>query len=118
MNVFTIALMTFLPLVGMLVVCIVPERMARTIKVVALATTVLTMIASIGLYARFASLPDEEQRIDYVAGMETGSPLITKMVAQGAHPFTPPLGERAPWIPSAGIHYETGVDGLSLPLII
>ncbi len=119
MNLFSIGLMTFLPLVGALVICGIPSRDERSIKGVAMVTTVLTLILSIGVAARFAGLPSEQQRVDYVpetvAAQADG---VKALVEQGQHPFQPALGERHEWIPQAGIWYEVGVDGLSLPLIL
>jgi len=110
----SIGLMTFLPLAGMVVTILVPSRCERAIKTVALATTVLTLLVSLGVGSRFAQLPPDQQRIDYVAPGTN----LKAVVEAGGHPFSPPLGERAEWIPAAGIYYETGVDGLSLPLIL
>ncbi|MBI5835384.1 MAG: NADH-quinone oxidoreductase subunit M [Armatimonadetes bacterium] len=119
MNLFSVGLMTFLPLVGALVICGIPSRDERSIKGVAMVTTVLTLILSIGVAVRFGQLPSDQQRLDYVpASVVSPGDTPKAMVERGLHPFQPALGERRAWIPQAGIHYEVGVDGLSLPLIL
>ena len=79
---------TFLPLVGAIVVAALPRVYARP---AALATAVLTWIVSLLLVVGFASnaAPNEFQFV-----------------------------EKADWIPLFGIQYKVGVDGLSLILVV
>ncbi|HAZ63086.1 MAG TPA: hypothetical protein DCZ72_05680 [Armatimonadetes bacterium] len=119
MNLFSLSLLTFLPLIGMLVICAVPARRATTIRWVALVTTVFTFILSAGVVLRYTELPIEARQINSPSAAALGSPFSqTELVEMGQHPFAPPLGEYREWIPQAGISYSLGVDGLSLPLIV
>ncbi|MCC7491816.1 MAG: NADH-quinone oxidoreductase subunit M [Fimbriimonadaceae bacterium] len=104
-----ISIMTFLPLVGMLLVCCIPNAQERLIKQVALVTCVLTLLVSGVAYYQFSLLPAEQQRIDYQPAAVEGAAITG---------FQPPLGEKVPWITQLNINYEVGVDGLSLPLIL
>lgn len=78
---------TFLPLVGALLLQLIPHDRANVIRVFALLVT--------------------------LADLVLGIPILTGFkIGQSAMQFT----EWLPWIPQAGISYYLGVDGLSLPL--
>jgi NADH-quinone oxidoreductase subunit M len=80
----------WLPVVGALVLLFVPPRQVRTIRTVALLAAVLDLAASVAAGLAF----------------------------DRAHAGTMQLVEQVPWIPSIGVTYHLGVDGLSLPLVI
>ncbi len=90
-----LSILVWLPIVsGIAVLAIgddgdVRSSRAYTMRVVALATSVLTFIISIGLYKWFDNA---------AVGMQ--------------------FIERAPWIESLNVFYYLGVDGLSAPLIL
>jgi NADH-quinone oxidoreductase subunit M len=80
---------TWLPIVGLVVVMLLPNRHAALAKVVALAAAGGSLVLSWGLLAYFDSSSSELQ-------------------------FT----ERTTWIPELGMTYTLGVDGLSFPLVL
>jgi len=90
-----LSLLIWLPIVGGLVVLAIGDAgdakssRAGTMRVVALASSLLTLVAGIFLYARFEN---------GVAAMQ--------------------FVERVPWVPSFGVDYHLGVDGISAPLIL
>ena len=84
-----LTLVTFLPLIGALVVAVAPERYARGL---ALATALATWILSLLLLTGFISGGDRGQLFQFVVA--------------------------APWIPAFGIQFKLGVDGLSLILVV
>ncbi len=79
----------FLPLLGGLVVLLIPKQHEATMKQVALIAAVLAFLASLWLLGVFEIGK---------AGMQ--------------------LQERFLWVPGIGANYHLGIDGLSLPLII
>jgi NADH-quinone oxidoreductase subunit M len=79
----------FFPLVGAVVVGVLPKGNAKLLRGVTLTVTLITFLLSLGLLSQFD--PAE-------AGFQ--------------------LGSRAAWIPEWGIGYVTGVDGISLWLIM
>jgi NADH-quinone oxidoreductase subunit M len=89
-----LSLIVFLPLVGALIVLLIggrgdrPER-EPLIRTIALATSLLTFAATLALWWRFDP-------------------------ASAAYQFE----ERYAWIPTFGIQYYVGVDGISLLLIV
>ena len=85
-----LSLVLWLPVAGTLVLLAVPRDRARTIRIVALVTTVLDLAASVWAGAAF----------------------------DRARAGTLQLLEQVRWIPSIGVTYHLGVDGLSLPLVI
>jgi NADH-quinone oxidoreductase subunit M len=102
---YSLSILTFLPLAGMIVILWVPRKEETTIKWVALIAAGMTLALAVGLYANFLSLPPEGQ-----------------VLAGGGHS---PFGEFRPWIVLSweggyprGINYHLGVDGLSMPLIL
>jgi len=81
--------LTYLPLVGALVLLFIPRDRKEAIKSAAIATSALT----VGLSA-----------LAWYAQASAGSPGMQ-------------LVERAPWIPQIGVFYHMGVDGISMPLV-
>jgi NADH-quinone oxidoreductase subunit M len=86
---YLLTITVFLPLFGGLVVLLIPKENEHLMKRVALVTAVLTFLVSLWLLGPFESGK---------AGMQ--------------------LEERYLWIPTIGVNYHLGIDGLSLPLII
>ena len=82
----------FLPLIGAIVIVLLPRPQQRTITVTALVFTLASFILSIVAFCLF----------DRSGG------------AIGQMQFE----EQLSWIPAINAHYHLGVDGLSLPLVI
>ena len=80
-----LSLITFLPLLGAVLIGFLPERAARP---VALGTALVTWLVSLAMIAVF----------------EVGKPGFQ-------------MAEVADWIPTFGIQYHLGIDGLSLTLV-
>jgi NADH-quinone oxidoreductase subunit M len=81
-----LTIVTFLPLAGAILVAVLPRTLTRG---VALATALVTWVASLVL----------------LAGFHAGTPGFQFV-------------EQADWIPLFGIQYKLGVDGLSLVLVV
>ena len=79
----------FVPLAGALVIALLPKTEESTIRTVALGTTVVAFILSLRV----------------LVGFETGSAAF-----QG--------GSDISWVPEWGIRYTTGIDGLSLWMVM
>ncbi len=86
---YLLTITLFLPLLGGLVVLLIPKTNQPAMRQVALITSILTFLVSLWLFGPFD---------------------IGKTGMQ--------LEERYLWIPGIGINYHVGIDGLSLPLII
>ena len=87
-----LSLVTFLPLVGVAALLLIrgePDIVARNARFVALWASLITFVVSLLLWFRF----DEA-----VAGFQ--------------------FVEKQPWIPSFGINYHMGVDGISVFFVI
>jgi NADH-quinone oxidoreductase subunit M len=84
-----VTIVTFLPLLGAIVVAFTPRRRANLARYLALGFALAAWVASLALLAAF------------VAG-------------QPGFQFT----ETQPWIPMFGIQYAVGVDGLSMVLVV
>jgi NADH-quinone oxidoreductase subunit M len=82
----------FLPIVGLVVIALLPKPQPRTIKLVALVATLASFALSIAIFCLF----------DRSAG------------AIGQIQFE----EKLSWIPAINAFYHLGVDGLSLPMVI
>ncbi len=85
-----LSLILWLPLAGALVLLFVPRERVETIRLLALATSLVTF------------------------GLSVGAVLAFDRSHAGAMQFV----EQRPWIPSIGASYHLGVDGLSLPLVV
>jgi NADH-quinone oxidoreductase subunit M len=79
----------FLPLLGALAIALLPRDNHRLVRLAALGFSFAALAVSLLLWFAY----------DRAAG--------------GVQ-----LAERAPWVPSVGIQYFVGVDGLSLPLVV
>ncbi len=82
-----LTLAIFVPLVVAAVTLVIPKRYERAARPIAIATSFLPLAVVVIAWARF----------DFGTGFQ--------------------LIESVPWIPSLGISYTVGVDGLSLPLV-
>ena len=86
---YLLTLVTFLPAVGAVLVLLLPRRQEGTTKQVALVTTVLTFVVSLPVYFQFDPTLADYQFV-----------------------------EQRPWIPSFGVSYHLGVDGISVLLVL
>ena len=84
-----LSLITFLPLVGVVIILFLPREREETIKQVAVVTSVITFLISLSLWAYFYL---DEPGIQFQ--------------------------EKVAWIRPWGINYFIGVDGLSLLLVL
>ncbi|MCJ7654033.1 MAG: NADH-quinone oxidoreductase subunit M [Dehalococcoidia bacterium] len=82
----------FLPVVGLVIIALLPKPQPKTIKLVALAFTMASFVLSLAVFCLF----------DHSGG------------AIGQIQFE----EKLSWIPAINAFYHLGVDGLSLPLVI
>jgi len=89
-----LSLMVFLPALGALVIAFFPRGRDEAVKFTSLAFTIVTFLLAAGLFL---------QRNDVHFRGE---------VAQMQNLFS------APWIPSFGIQYLMGLDGISFPLVV
>src|SRR5712691_108458 len=86
---YLLTLVTFLPTVGAVVVLLLPRRQEGTTKLVALVTTVVTFVVSLPVYFNFNPTVADYQFV-----------------------------EQRAWIPSLGVTYHLGVDGISVLLVL
>ena len=91
--VFYLSLLVFLPALAALILPFFPKMSDDAIKLISLAVTILVFLLSLGLFR-------EGFGVDFEAG-----------VAEMQNLFS------VSWIPSFGIQYFMGMDGISFPLI-
>jgi len=84
-----LSLVAYLPLIGCVILFFTPKEQSQRIMRIAFGTSVITMLVSFLLLFGFDSTATEMQYV-----------------------------ERFSWIPSLGIHYHFGIDGISLMLIL
>jgi NADH-quinone oxidoreductase subunit M len=87
---WAISIATFLPLVGALVIILVPRDKDRLVRGLGIAVTALAMVVAIAIAIGF----------DYGSG--SGLQFEVNL----------------PWIPVIGARYHIGIDGISLPLFV
>ncbi len=86
-----LSVITFIPFIGMLIICCLPKNSVGLIKGVALVATGIPLILATQLYFGY----------DPMAG------------ADGAYAYV----EQIDWITGIGAQYHVGIDGISLPLV-
>jgi NADH-quinone oxidoreductase subunit M len=84
-----LTLVTFLPVLGALAVLLVPRARPGAVKVVAVGVTLATFVVSLPLYLRFDPTTASYQFV-----------------------------EQRAWMPSLGVTYHVGIDGISLLLVL
>ncbi len=84
-----LTLVTFFPLLGVILLMFVPREKTEMMKILALVMSVVTMLLSFWMYGMFDPLAN---------GMQ--------------------FDVNIPWISSLGINYHLGIDGISLLLIV
>ncbi len=89
MGIDLLSLVIFCPLVGIVLLLLVPSRSHDTIKGVSLVISIVTMTLSFVVWAQFD---------DVASGMQ--------------------FEQNLPWVDSFGINYHLGIDGISLLLIV
>ncbi len=99
MSTWLLSLIIFLPVLGSLVLCVLPIRNDRFFKNFSLAITVLVFLLTLWL-----AIPTGSQT------PKAGHFAVGFAGMQNQVDWS--------WIPSFGIHYFLGVDGISLPLVL
>jgi NADH-quinone oxidoreductase subunit M len=89
MDSLILTIVTFLPLLGVLIILFVPKEFLNSIKTTAFVTSGITFIISLYLYFNF-------------------DPSVSKMQFEIVRE----------WIPALGIDYHLGIDGISLFLVL
>lgn len=84
-----LSLAIFLPTLGAIVIMLLDKKAVETMRLVAFATTAVTFGLTIAIWSQF----------DTSVG-------------------TMQMEMSLPWVPSWNIHYQLGIDGLSLPLVV
>ena len=84
-----LTLVTFLPLIGSILMAFMPATQVKQIRGLALAFAVGTFVVSLAMLSQFKGGTYHFQMIDF-----------------------------APWIPSLGLNYKLGVDGISIWLVV
>jgi len=84
-----LSLTLFLPLAGLLILLLINGAHLRAIRIIALAVSLATFLVSLVVLSSFSSSASGFQ-----------------------------LVERAPWIPTLGVQYAIGVDGISMLLVL
>jgi NADH-quinone oxidoreductase subunit M len=91
-NSWTLPVITFVPLAGVLIVMFIPKQKTAAIKVTSIAMSLIPLVLSIWLWAGY-----DRSGPQFPNGMQ--------------------FGISVPWIPSLGVNFAMGVDGLSVPLV-
>lgn len=84
-----LSIITWLPLAGALSLLFVPKEQKMVVRIVAAVAAALAFVASLWLWAQFNTTTSDWQFV-----------------------------ERIDWIPSLGIQYFLGIDGISMPMIV
>ena len=85
-----LTLLLFVPLLGALLILLIPKKQEGLIKAIAVIFSLPSLLIALWLGATY-----DDSGTYYAA-----------------------VTERADWIPAIGVEYHLGVDGLSIPMII
>ena len=84
-----LTLITFVPLLGALLIAFIPRDRVQLVRIAALATALVSFVLSLALLPAFDA---QGQGFQFV--------------------------EQVDWIPAFGIQYKLGIDGISLALVV
>ena len=94
-----LSLMPFVPLLGAVMILLVPGREKKVIKAIAACATLLPLVISLWLLHLF------QTKVDGVAKLEDFGKLFQFV-------------ERYDWIKAFHIQYYLGIDGISFPMVL
>jgi NADH-quinone oxidoreductase subunit M len=108
-----------LPLIGMVIVLVVPRQSEHLIKFIALGFTLVTFVATLmalGLYLSDepSSAPLQDRVIHNLVTKDNTGGFSISDESNGLND----LVVRRPWIPYFNIQYYLGLDGISLSLVV
>ncbi len=108
-----LSLIILLPIVSAIILLFLDAKNRDVIRAVALATAVALLALSAVVYVQYnTGVAELEAEINAIE--EAGEPgYSTEMFSR-----TLQLEERLPWVPTVGISYHLGVDGLSAPMVL
>ncbi len=108
-----------LPVIGLIVVLIVPKRSEASVKWISLGFTVATFLVTLVMLGIYVGDQNARQSFSERAKHNTVTASTDDSVAS-AEPATGQydLVVRRSWIPSFNIQYYLGVDGISLSLVV
>ncbi len=98
-----LSVITFIPLLGMAIICCLPKNAVGLIKGVSLVATGIPLVLATQLYFGYdpTAAANAYQAYDGLSGWKSTYWLV----------------EDLPWIKMIGANYTVGVDGISLPLV-
>ncbi|MCE5200068.1 MAG: NADH-quinone oxidoreductase subunit M [Armatimonadota bacterium] len=91
-NNWILPLITFLPIIGAAILMFIPRERAGAIKAAAIAISIIPLVISIWMWFAY-----NRSGVQFPHGTQ--------------------FGINVPWIPSLGVSFAMGADGLSIPLI-
>ncbi|MEW5960043.1 MAG: proton-conducting transporter membrane subunit, partial [Chloroflexota bacterium] len=98
-----LSLMTFIPLLGAIIILLMPKSQEKLIKNFSVVISLIPLAISIFLWAI------------YIDSGPLGGRFYSEMYPNGEY-FN--VVENIAWIPAIGVRYHMDVDGLSLPLVV
>jgi NADH-quinone oxidoreductase subunit M len=118
-----LTLLWFLPLVGALVVLLIPKGAASAIRGTALGFTLATFLLTLVAYQQYTAKGSPawaplSARVERNRLTPAPGPSGPAVVVQESSDATYDLLLRRPWIPAFNIQYYLGLDGISLSLVL
>ena len=99
--------MTFFPLIGALVILVLPGRLRESFKWVAVATSAVPLALAVMLFLNFDTKLAAE-----VASLKTSAPSLDPV------PYGLQFVDHWVWIRAFNIEYFVGVDGISMAMVV
>ena len=111
MNNYYLLVLIALPLVGAGVVAAMGKSPVRTVKLVALGFSLVELVAAAALWVSYRNQDSLPDRLPITSGLNALNSQFGPQAASFRERFS------IDWIPSFGIHFSLGVDGISLVMI-
>ncbi len=103
----------FIPIIAGVAILFLPADRRDLIRGVAISAALIVLLLGGAIFFNYNSIASDvadNQTIQIEAG---GDSVATEMYAEGLE-----FQERVPWLPSIGLYYHLGVDGLSAPMVL
>ncbi|MBW7475034.1 NADH-quinone oxidoreductase subunit M [Paenibacillus oenotherae] len=98
-----LSLITFSPLIGIIILALLPRGSSRWLRVTAIGTAILPLLLSLWLYADYDSAKDGKPYEEQVTWVDTHFDRLSDGASNSL---------------SFKLQYHMGIDGLSLPLLL
>ncbi|NWF70925.1 MAG: DUF2029 domain-containing protein, partial [Chloroflexi bacterium] len=108
-----LSVIVFTPIVAAVIILLMDAQKRDLVRGVAIAAATIVLVLSAAVFftynSQVSAVDETFDRIEATAGTAQATEMFERALA---------FEEYIPWVPSLGINYHLGVDGLSAPMVL